>query len=428
MKRILLLLLPLFIFGQVTAKHGSCLWYPGHHGTTCDFDAVTLGTEFTVELWVKFNDISTEQVIAERCFLSGSILHGWYFALKDRGSGNKIGYHVGGLGGQAYSEFPVAPQVGVWYHIVAVNTFYDFGIYVNAVKGPDGSETIYEYAADIRIGTCKYYIASDLMGYTDEFRVYSRTLDSAEVAQNHLCPDAIYDTTGLLVWLPMNEYTGTDVGDSSGQGHHATTEVDWNIDTPVISAKFGTYDCNIHYPIVENPSASDRNWVGWCWDNAFTKVSELADYYCPNGVPISKFTKQTTEGLFSWLYHPVIGWYGTDFDLRMGHGLEVIATEDAVLWLQGGYFPDSVVELDDGNNWVSIPDNTVYVTISDIADDISPTGSAVEQFRRLRDDQLYESWIYDSFFGWFGTNWTLEAGEAIQFNCTKDTVWNPIEE
>lgn len=202
-------------------------------------------------------------------------------------------------------------------------------------------------------------------------------------------------------------------------------------DLCVIRCAPGVLECYIDFQLNENPGATgDRNWVGLCWDNRFSKVSELADYFSPNGVPISKFTDYTTGGWLSWLHHPVIGWYGTDFDLRMGRGYEFVATEDFILGLRGFYFPDSVVELDEGiYNWVSIPDNTIYTTINDIAEDISPTGSAVTRFTRLRDDQLYEDWIWDDGFEvWGGTNFILTAGEAIQFVCTKDTVWDPIEE
>ncbi len=73
-------------------------------------------------------------------------------------------------------------------------------------------------------------------------------------------------------------------------------------------------------------------------------------------------------------------------------------------------------------NWVSLPYHNVYTTVSDISTEMSPTGSSIAQFTRLRADQYYEDWTYIPGFGWFGTDFSMEKGRAYEFVAEKDTT------
>jgi len=78
-------------------------------------------------------------------------------------------------------------------------------------------------------------------------------------------------------------------------------------------------------------------------------------------------------------------------------------------------------------NWISIPYNAVYSTVSDITTEYSSSGEAIVKITNLKDDQTFESWIYHSVMGWYGTDFAITAGRAYEMIAAKDTTWNPTE-
>jgi len=46
-------------------------------------------------------------------------------------------------------------------------------------------------------------------------------------------------------------------------------------------------------------------------------------------------------------------------------------------------------------NWVSLPCNSEYSHVSDLVADLSPSGDPLESVTNLRDDQVYETWLWD---------------------------------
>jgi hypothetical protein len=66
--------------------------------------------------------------------------------------------------------------------------------------------------------------------------------------------------------------------------------------------------------------------------------------------------------------------------------------------------------------------------VSDVTDEYSPNGDPLVKLTNLRDDQHYESWIWDDLFlEWSGANFTIEPGRGYEFITTTDTTWNPTE-
>jgi hypothetical protein len=74
-------------------------------------------------------------------------------------------------------------------------------------------------------------------------------------------------------------------------------------------------------------------------------------------------------------------------------------------------------------NWVSLPWHGEYTTVSDWTQDISPAGEPVIKITNLRTDQYYVSWIWDPFFmEWFGTDFSIEPGNAYEVVTARDTL------
>jgi hypothetical protein len=65
---------------------------------------------------------------------------------------------------------------------------------------------------------------------------------------------------------------------------------------------------------------------------------------------------------------------------------------------------------------VSIPWHNNYPNASDVANDLSPSGDPLTAITNLRDDQQYESWVYN--FGWFGTDFAVVQGKGYEMSDT----------
>jgi len=203
--------------------------------------------------------------------------------------------------------------------------------------------------------------------------------------------------------------------------------------------------------LTENAGAtSDRNWVGLPYNSEYDSIKDLTDDVSPTGTPISKTTRLDKEeqSYYSWIYHPVLGWYGNhpnpalkNFPIVLGEAYEMIAKADSVVVFVGYNDPDGGVFLNNNagtmsdRNWVSISYNAVYDSVKDITDELSPGGDPVSKITRLAEEtQSYYSWIYHPVLGWYGNhpdpvwkNFPIESGDGYEFIAKRDTTWNPIE-
>jgi len=192
-----------------------------------------------------------------------------------------------------------------------------------------------------------------------------------------------------------------------------------------------------HKTLNENAgTTSDRNWVSLPWHSEYATVSDLTNDLSPAGDPIIKITNlQDDQYCVSWIWDPdMLEWYGTDFAIEPGRAYEMVTSQDDTILLVGSNDPEGEIALNENagpvsdRNWVSIPYNAVYETISDITAEYSPTGDPLIKITNLRDDQYCVSWIWDPYFlEWYGTNFTIEPGRAYEFVAALDTFWNPTE-
>ncbi len=73
-------------------------------------------------------------------------------------------------------------------------------------------------------------------------------------------------------------------------------------------------------------------------------------------------------------------------------------------------------------NWVSLACQSKFDTVSDLTDDVSPSGDPLVKVTNLRDDQLYESWSYTTvpIPRWTGTNFTIQPGRGYEMVAVVD--------
>jgi hypothetical protein len=181
---------------------------------------------------------------------------------------------------------------------------------------------------------------------------------------------------------------------------------------------------------------SDRNWVSLPWHGEYNTVSDWTQDLSPAGDPIVKITNMRDDQYYvSWIWDPYfLEWFGTDFPIEPGHAYEVVTARDTFIILVGANDPEGIVSLNENagavsdRNWVSMPYNAVYETVSDVTAEYSPAGDPLIKITNMRDDQYYVSWIWDPYFlEWFGTDFPVVPGRGYEFVTAADTVWNPTE-
>ncbi len=166
--------------------------------------------DFTLEVWVKFNNLSYWAGIISKHQTSSQ---GSYYLRLNCSS------TYSGLGFEGLSTPDDLLETGKWYHVAAVNDGGTRHLYLNGSEETIFLETSYTNANgtdDLRIGSHldEYF----LDGAVDEVRIWSRPLSQSEVLENmHSVVDPA--STGLEAYYRFNQENGTTVPDLTGNGH-----------------------------------------------------------------------------------------------------------------------------------------------------------------------------------------------------------------
>jgi hypothetical protein len=268
-------------------------------------------------------------------------------------------------------------------------------------------------------------ITSDTIGYVspvDGYIVYRDTLPNFKPASS--------DSIGFVT-QPDTTFTDSAALASSDDYYYLVKVVD----TTNAKSKKSNMGYKHNTFFNENPATSDKNWVSLPWHSEYSDVSDLTDDLSPAGDPLTKMTNLRDDQYYeSWLWDDLfMEWTGTDYDIISGRGYEMVPMTDTSLFLVGSNNPDGLISLNENpgttdKNWVSIPYNAVYSTVSDITDEYSPSGDPLIKITNLRDDQLYDSWTWDELFQeWQGTDFDITPGRGYEFVTVVDTTWNPTE-
>jgi hypothetical protein len=238
------------------------------------------------------------------------------------------------------------------------------------------------------------------------------------------------DSIGVVM---VGDTVYRDVGALNGgqSYYYCVRAVDWARNQSVRSNIAYVF----HKPFVENPGTTDKNWVSLPWSSGYSTVSDLTDDVSPSGDPVVKITNLRDDQLFeSYLWDDLfMEWSGTNFAITSGRGYEMVSLSDTVLLFVGVNDPAGLVLLNENpaatdKNWVSVPYNAVYSTVKQITDEYCPSGDPVIKITNLRDDQLFESYLWDDLFmEWTGLNYAIEDGRGYEMVTVVDTTWDPTE-
>jgi len=280
--------------------------------------------------------------------------------------------------------------------------------------------------------------------------VTTDTLGNPETVNSYIIyrsssPSFIPDPLNSIgtVLYPDTEYTDIGALTVTQSYYYLVKSVDWTFN----KSKKSNMGYMFRKSLNENAGdESDRNWVSLPFGSEYDSIKDLTDDLSPSGDPISKITRLDveTQAYFSWIYHPILNWYGNhptmpNFPIVMGQAYEMVAAADDTVIFVGSNDPAGEVSLNENpgdvsdRNWVSIPYNAAYDSVSDITDELSPSGVPVSKITFLDEGiQAYFSWIYHPILNWYGNhpttpNFPIEPGDGYEFVATKDTTWNPTE-
>ncbi|MEO0127783.1 MAG: T9SS type A sorting domain-containing protein [candidate division WOR-3 bacterium] len=162
---------------------------------------------------------------------------------------------------------------------------------------------------------------------------------SSIVQLTNLKPEQYYENWFYVEGIG---WLGTDFAIQTGKGYEFVVAKDT---TTVIT---GAHDPNFRVPLVENPSATDLNWVSIPYNAVYAQVSNITDEYSPSGNPLIQVTRLRDDQYYeNWFYIEGIGWLGTDFAIERGYAYEYVVNADTS-WKPTVYTNQSFVYSDAG--------------------------------------------------------------------------------
>ncbi|MFI6699044.1 beta-L-arabinofuranosidase domain-containing protein [Streptomyces sp. NPDC050509] len=176
---------------------------------------------FTIALWVRL----AEKRTWSRVFDFGTGTGTYMFLTADDGTGPRFAITTGGNSGEQRIRGTAPLPVGQWVHLTVTLAGGTGTLYVDgAVAGTNAAMTL--SPADLGAPKNNWIGRSqfgdpNLAGTVDEFHLYDRALDAAEVAAL-AAASADSATHGNLAWYRFDETSGTAVADSSGRAWDAT--------------------------------------------------------------------------------------------------------------------------------------------------------------------------------------------------------------
>ena len=158
---------------------------------------------FTMSLWFNHSSNSAQDYL----FRDGS---GRYFIETNN---NKLFFRVNNQTGSYYVDTSNTYNDSVWHNLIITNVQENnnYSIYIDGVF-INNSLIVASYST---VGSSTFgYSANSFDGQLDEVRFYNRPLSENEVLQTYSSgrtPNSSLPTTGLVLWLPLNENSGADI-------------------------------------------------------------------------------------------------------------------------------------------------------------------------------------------------------------------------
>jgi len=217
------------------AKFGTASYYSGNAALQ-NVDAVGIadsddwrlggGTgDFTVECWVNFSSVATNQGIVYQWDDSpitgggGTASNGWHFWINDIASAPKVrfSYYESGSLIVDTQQSTSAFSTGTWYHLAVTREGNDYKLWRDGTQVGStvtDSSTLPNVSAPLIIGGAGIGATDDLRGYLDEFRISTnaRYTGSFTPSTSAFVDDA---NTSCLLHFDNIEGLGTDAAGSN---------------------------------------------------------------------------------------------------------------------------------------------------------------------------------------------------------------------
>lgn len=146
--------------------------------------------KITISLWIKFNNISTVQIIAESLeTVLGT--HGIWISFQS--SDSKVYFGVTNSSGNNYSPHQTVVTTEQWYNLTLLfdssGTYLKYFSYINGIANTVGWQTSALVSGTSFGGTLwfarRYYPIWALNGYIDDVKIWNRQLSDCEINANY---------------------------------------------------------------------------------------------------------------------------------------------------------------------------------------------------------------------------------------------------
>ncbi len=179
----------------------------------------------TIELWFKPDKVGIQSLLSWGVYANNKLSEIMLY------TDNRIWFagHTNNA-----DSVDLIPTNGAWNHLVITVEGIAVVFYLNNVsrsKTLSGAINLNTTAdTDLHIGA-RINNSTWAKGWIDEVRIFDRILGATEVAYNYNGGDGIampYSTTGLVLWMHLDEGGGLVAGDKSGNDSHgAITGAVW---------------------------------------------------------------------------------------------------------------------------------------------------------------------------------------------------------
>ncbi len=205
----------------------NCLLFDGSNDlVTVPYNSTMNSQHITFSMWIKSENISTQQSIINRHLTAGNC---WWVRQLNTG---QIRFLVVATGGIEYLTTTDSLRLNTWIHLTGTYDGSDLKIYFNGeeanatIDNPSSSGVITTITQPLKIAE-NWNSGENLDGQIDEFVLFKRTLNSDEVVdlydgENHILGEPIEEIPGnLLNYWKLDEGNGTSansevIGGSTG--------------------------------------------------------------------------------------------------------------------------------------------------------------------------------------------------------------------
>lgn len=146
--------------------------------------------DFTVEFWVKFDDLASGSngLVAKDYTASGS--NGWLFNIDDAAGG--VGFQTRNSGAGSHNNARYATsnfQTARWYHLAGIRRGGNLEFYVDGVLRATTTEAVPTNVSNnssfVRIGSSSYESPQYFAGLIDEVRAFHAALSATEIQNSY---------------------------------------------------------------------------------------------------------------------------------------------------------------------------------------------------------------------------------------------------